>query len=182
MASLALPRQKIDFSPLARLIIAGSAGAIFAVSLYGFLRWSLGYAPPTPWVRETALAIHLATVIPAIPLGAYVFLAKKGGARHRLLGKIWLVLMFATAVSTVFIRNVNDGQFSWIHLFTLLTFISVPQVIITARRKHFEAHRRAVRNFFLGSLIVAGAFAFLPGRTMWQWAFGDPAVEQPSHG
>lgn len=182
MASIALSQQKIDLSPGFRIAIALAAGAIFAVSFYGFLRWSLGFAPPTPWVRDVALATHLATVIPAIPLGAYLFLAKKGGPRHKLLGKVWLALMFVTAVATIFIRNVNDGDFSWIHLFTLLTLVSVPQVILTARRGQFDAHRKAVRNFFLGSLVVAGAFSFLPGRTMWQWAFGDPAVVQPSHG
>lgn len=182
MATFALSRQKIDFSPLTRLLIAGAAGAIFLLALFGFLRWFLGYAPPTPWVRDVALAIHLATVIPAIPLGAYVLLARKGGPRHKMLGKIWLSMMFATAVSTLFIRNVNDGNFSWIHIFTLLTFIAVPQVIFSARRGQLEAHRKHVRNFFLGALVVAGAFTFVPGRTMWQWAFGDPAMAQPSHG
>ena len=182
MATFALSRQKIDFSPASRVLIAAIAGAVFTLSLYGFVRWLLGYAPPTPWVRGTALATHLATVIPAIPLGAYVLLAKKGGARHKLLGKVWVSMMFVTAVSTLFIRNVNDGNFSWIHLFTLLTFIAIPQVILTARRGQLAAHRIHVRNFFLGALVVAGAFTFLPGRTMWQWAFGDPAVEQPSHG
>ena len=182
MTTLTLSNQPFDLAPATRLAIAAAAGAIFAVSAYGFLRWSLGYAPPTPWVRGAALAVHLATVNPAIPLGAYVLLARKGGPLHKALGKIWLALMFTTAVATLFVRNVNDGAFSWIHLFTLMTFISVPIVIWTARNGRIEAHRRAVRNFFLGSLVIAGAFAFLPGRTMWQWAFGDPAVEQPSHG
>ncbi|GAA4712982.1 hypothetical protein GCM10023325_05810 [Sphingomonas lutea] len=182
MTAFALSRQTFDFPPTARILIATAAGAIFALSLFGLLRWLLGFAPPTPWVRDIALATHLATVIPALPLGAYVFLTRKGGARHKLLGKIWLSLMFVTAVSTIFIRNVNDGAFSWIHLFTLLTFIAIPYALVSARRGDIAAHRRHLRNFFLGSLIVAGAFTFVPGRTMWQWAFGDPAVVQPSHG
>lgn len=182
MIAFALTRQKIDYSPLVRLLIAGSAGAIFALSLYGLLRWLLGYAPPTPWVHNVALATHLATVIPAMPLGAYLWLSKKGGPRHKLLGKIWLSLMFVTAVATIFIRNVNDGNFSWIHLFTLMTFIAVPQALISARRGQIEAHRRHLRNFFLGALVVAGAFTFVPGRTMWQWVFADAGPAQPSHG
>ncbi len=32
------------------------------------------------------------------------------------------------------------------------------------------------------ALIIAGLTAFAPGRTMWQWAFGDPEVIQPAHG
>ncbi len=94
-----------------------------------------------------------------------------------MLGKIWLALMFTTAIATVFIRNINDGQFSWIHLFTLLTFISVPRAILTARQGKIAAHKRHLRNFFLGSLIIAGSFTFIPGRTMWQWAFASPPID-----
>ena len=103
-------------------------------------------------------------------------LSQKGSQQHRMLGKIWLSLMFVTAISTIFIRNVNDGQFSWIHLFTLLTMIAVPQAIISARQGKIESHKKHLRNFFIGALIVAGLTAFAPGRTMWQWAFGHPTL------
>ncbi|MBA3670192.1 MAG: DUF2306 domain-containing protein [Sphingomonas sp.] len=182
LTAFALTRQKMDFPPAARIAMASAAGGLFALSLYVFMRWFLGYSPPTPWVRDAALAMHLVTVIPALPLGAYVLLSKKGGSRHKLLGKIWLGLMLTTAIATLFIRNINHGQFSWIHLFTLLTFIAIPQAIISARQGKIEQHKKHLRNFFLGSLVIAGAFTFIPGRTMWQWAFGDPVAVQPSHG
>jgi uncharacterized membrane protein len=149
---------------------------LFALCVYATSRWFFGFAPPTPWVRNVALAAHLVTVIPAIPLGAYVIFSRKGGARHKMLGRIWLSLMFVTAVATIFIRNVNDGQFSWIHAFTLLTFIAVPQAIISARQGAIDGHKRHMRNFFLGALVIAGVTAFAPGRTMWQWAFENPAA------
>ena len=177
-----LPAQRFDLSPASRVIIASAAALLFAFAVYGLLRWLLGFAPPTPWVADVALATHLATVIPAIPLGAYVILARKGGAHHKILGRIWLSLMFVTAISTLFIRNFNDGQFSWIHIFTLITFVAIPQAIVSARRGKITMHKIHLRNFFIGALIVAGITSFAPGRTMWQWAFGDPAVEQPSHG
>jgi len=167
-----------DLPEAARLITAAAAMLLLALCGYALLRWLLGYAPATPWVRDVALATHLVTVIPAIALGAYVILSRKGNARHRLLGKIWLALMFATAISTLFIRNFNDGQFSWIHLFTLLTFIAVPKAIMTARRGQIEAHKKHLRNFFIGALLIAGLTAFAPGRTMWQWAFATPAAAQ----
>ena len=179
MTAFALPlsTQKFDL-PLGVRIAAGAASALLlALCAYAFLRWMLGFAPATPWVREIALGVHLATVIPAIPLGAYVILTRKGGAGHKLLGKIWLGLMFVTAIATIFIRNVNHGNFSWIHLFTLLTFVAVPKAIITARQGRIEEHKMHLRNFFVGALIVAGVTAFAPGRTMWQWAFGQPAVD-----
>ena len=170
------PAQEFDLPPAVRTIIGAAAMILFALCLYAFGRWTLGYAPATPWVRDVALATHLVTVVPAVPLGAYVILTRKGGARHKLLGQIWLSLMFVTAVSTIFIRNVNDGQFSWIHVFTLLTFIAVPQAILAARQGKIDAHKKHVRNFFIGALVIAGLTAFAPGRTMWQWAFGQPTA------
>jgi uncharacterized membrane protein len=177
-----LSRQAFDLTPVMRIGIAVASALVMGLSAYAVVRWALGFAPPTPWVRDAAIAIHLLTVLPAIPLGAYVILSKKGGARHRLLGRIWLALMFVTAVSTIFIREVNAGQFSWIHLFTLLTFISVPQAIVSARRGKIHQHKVHLRNFFIGALVIAGVTAFAPGRTMWQWAFGEPAGLYQTHG
>lgn len=177
-----LSTQRIDLSSTQRVAIASASALLFAFAAYGLVRWLLGFAPPTPWVADIALATHLATVIPAIPLGAYVILVRKGGTRHKTFGTIWLSLMFVTAVSTLFIRNFNDGRLSWIHVFTLITFIAIPQAIVSARRGKIETHKIHLRNFFIGALIIAGVTSFAPGRTMWQWAFGDPAVEQPSHG
>ena len=172
-----IPTQKFDLPPAVRIAAGAASALLLALCTYAFFRWMLGYAPATPWVHQAALTIHLATVIPAIPLGAYVILTRKGGARHKLLGKIWLSLMFVTAIATIFVRNVNDGQFSWIHLFTLLTFFAVPKAIMTARAGRIDLHKRHLRNFFLGALIIAGLTAFAPGRTMWQWAFAAPAVD-----
>lgn len=164
--------QPFDLPPAVRKAIALASGGLFALTIYAWIRWMLGIAPPTPWVRDFALTVHLVTVIPAIPLGGYLFATRKGGPRHRLLGKVWLALMLTTAVSTIFIRNLNDGGFSWIHLLTLLAIVSVPQALLSARRGDISAHRKHMLTFYLGSLIIAGGFTFLPGRTMWQWAFG----------
>lgn len=172
-----LPPQAFDLPRWLRIAAASAAMVLLALCTYAFLRWMLGFAPATPWVRDLALATHLITVVPAIPLGTYVILSRKGGARHKLLGKIWLSLMFVTAIATVFIRNVNHGQFSWIHLFTLLTFVAVPRAILSARQGNIAAHKNHLRNFFIGALVIAGLTAFAPGRTMWQWAFGHPAVD-----
>lgn len=164
--------QSFDFTPNQRLALAVAGGVICIFSLYAVIRALLGFVGPVPWLRNVALTVHLATVIPAIPLGAYVLLRRKGGPGHRLLGRIWLGLMVATAISTIFIRNVNDGSFSFLHIFTVMTFIAVPQAIVSARRGRIEEHKRHIRNFYLGALLIAGLFSFLPGRTMWHWAFG----------
>ena len=162
----------VDLAPAARAALALAGGSLLFLVLYAAGRAALGLAPATPWVRDVALTVHLATVIPALPLGLYVFLARKGDARHKALGKVWLLLMGVTAVATLFIRNVGEGGLSFIHLFSVLTLVGIPQVIVTARRGQIAAHRAHLLRLFVGSMLIAGGFSFLPGRTMAQWAFG----------
>ena len=170
MATSAAP--PIDNRPWVRNSVLLFATALLATCLFGLFRWLTGMAPATPWVRSPALALHMATIIPAIPLGAYVLFVKKGGPRHRLLGRIWLGLMLVSAIATIFIRNLNQGHFSWIHLLTLLSLAMVPRAYLAARRRDFTTHRKVVLWFYVSALLIAGLFTFLPGRTMWQWAFG----------
>jgi uncharacterized membrane protein len=161
-----------DLSPPARMALLVAGALLFFLTVYGVARSALGVAPPTPWVRDFALLLHLSTVIPAIPLGLYIFLNRKGGDRHKLLGKIWLALMGTTAIATLFIRNIESGGFSWIHLFSLLTLVGIPKAILTARRGQIARHKSHLVGMFVGALLIAGAFSFTPGRTMWTWAFG----------
>lgn len=161
-----------DLAPPTRTGLAVVGGTLLLLILYAAGRAAFGLAPATPWARDGALVIHLATVVPALPLGLYIFLTRKGGARHKQLGKLWLVLMGVTAVATLFIRNVEGGGFSFIHLFSVLTLVGIPQVIITARRRNFAAHRTHLLGMFIGAMLIAGGLSFLPGRTMWVWAFG----------
>ena len=46
--------------------------------------------------------LHLATVAPAAMLGIYLMFWAKGTKPHRLLGKIYMVLMLLTASITLF--------------------------------------------------------------------------------
>ena len=118
---------------------------------------------------SVALAIHLATVIPAIPLGAVVLYRRKGDAMHRLLGKAWAGLMLTTAVTTFWLGHSGGGLFgiglSFIHLFSVLTLFSIPYGIWQARRGNITGHYRAMQAPYIG-LIVAGLFAFIPGRLL----------------
>lgn len=165
-----------DLPTRTRNALLAAGGLLTVVTLYALLRAVMGLAPSPEWarasLREMAVVIHIATVVPAIPLGLYVFVMPKGGARHRLLGRLWLALMVVTAFASFFIRHMNDGSFSPIHLFSILTLVGASRVIATARRGDFAAHRRTVISLFAGSLIVAGIFTFVPGRLFWLWTFG----------
>ncbi|MBX7492018.1 DUF2306 domain-containing protein [Qipengyuania sp. 1NDW9] len=178
MTALALPStakspangNSFDIGPRTRLAVAVIAIGLTSATLVALFRGLLGIAPDHSNIRHFAIFLHVATVLPAIPLGGYLLLARKGGSRHKLLGRIWVGLMVATAFSAIFIKT--GGSFSFIHLFIPLTFWTSYKVVATARRRDFAAHRKEIVGLYLGALTIPGLVAFsLPGRLMNVWLF-----------
>lgn len=122
-----------------------------------------------------AIQIHVAAVIPAALLGAYLLARPKGTPRRRLLGKIWLALMVITALSSFLIHQINMFfGFSPIHLLSIFVLSGCWGAIVNARKHNIEAHKRIVRSLYFGGIVGAGAFTFFPGRIMNKVAFdGD---------
>lgn len=120
--------------------------------------------------------LHLATVLPAFLLGTYLLLRRKGSPQHRLLGKIYMGLMLLTATVTLFMPAVVGPRllehFGFIHLFSLLTFYSVPTAYYAARHHQVRRHRASMIALYVGALVIAGGFAFMPGRLLHRWLFG----------
>lgn len=120
-----------------------------------------------------AVQFHVATVMPAAILGAFIFLRPKGTAIHRLLGKIWVMLMVTTSVSTFFIHELRVFYgFSPIHLLSAFTIYGCLQSIYFARRGDIRRHMRIMQSVYLGGIVIAGGFTFVPGRLMNKVAFG----------
>jgi uncharacterized membrane protein len=155
---------------------ARPAGALAVATAGTLALWGLslmierpqGWRPPAG--AEVALYIHLFTVIPAVPLGAFVLWGPKGDRRHKQLGRIWGALMMVTAFSTFWLQSLSGG-FSFIHLFAILTLVSIPLAVWRARRGNIRAHRNAMLGVYVG-LISAGLLALLPGRTLGTLLFG----------
>lgn len=171
-AAHATPPASSDLSPLLCTTMIAGGITLGLLSLLALVRAATGLAPRAPAAHDLAVAWHLASVLPAIPLGLYILLTRKGGGRHRLLGRIWMALMTSTAISALFIRHLNHGSFSWIHLFVPVTLIAAWLAIAAARTGNIPQHRRRLVGMFLGALVVPGLFAFAPGRVMAIWAFG----------
>jgi uncharacterized membrane protein len=155
---------------LSRTMLVGGTAIAFA-STYAVLRALFGFAPMPAGAKDIAVVVHLATVIPSIPLGLVIFLSRKGNKQHRLLGRTWMALMVITAAAAFFIRHLNNGGFSYIHLFSVLTLIAIPSAILAAKQGRIAHHRRQLTALFIGALVVAGFFSFMPGRIMWTWMF-----------
>ena len=112
--------------------------------------------------------VHLATVLPAFVLGTWlIFLSRKGSRIHRKLGAVYLTLMVITAIAAVFVRQVNPGHWSWIHLFVPLTLWGVWRAITAVRAGNIKAHQRAMLGVYIGGLLIAGSLTFVPGRLMY---------------
>lgn len=164
-----------DIGPAKRIGVALVGGLLTTLALLAIGRGLLGFAPAHPNVRELAIVIHIATVLPAIPLGAFLLLTRKGGKRHKQLGKLWIGLMVTTAASAIFIKT--SGSFSFIHIFVPVTLWSSYKVIASARRGDIATHKKEILGLFFGALTIPGIVAFaLPGRLMNVWLFGWPAM------
>ena len=118
-----------------------------------------------------AIQIHMLVAVGAFILGLIMFSRKKGTWAHKMTGRAFALLMFLTAFSAIFIRQLNEGGFSWIHIFVPITFIGLYQVISSIRKGNVKAHKRHVLTMYFAALLIPGAFAFMPGRTMWMLFF-----------
>lgn len=119
-----------------------------------------------------AVKLHIAAALSALLIGIVVWLRPKGVGLHKLLGWSWVIAMATTAISSLFIMELNRGFFSFIHLFSGWTLVALPMAIFAIRRKNVKTHSRNMRNLFIGGLLIAGAFSFVPGRFMFQFLFG----------
>lgn len=124
----------------------------------------------TVYESRVWLAIHMATVIPALPLGAFVLVRRKGDRLHRITGRIWAALMMATALSSFGLTGMI-GHLGPIHILSVLTIVAMPRAILAARSGKIAAHRRGVTIVY-ASMVIAGFFTFLPGRILGNWLFG----------
>lgn len=100
---------------------------------------------------------HAAVATIALTLGAYNLLRKRKGDRsHRVVGRVWVITMYATIISSFFIRELRPGQFSWIHGLSVFTFITLTIALWAAMTGRVSTHRNFMTGSYLG---LVGAFA-----------------------
>jgi uncharacterized membrane protein len=114
-----------------------------------------------------AVQMHILVAFGALILGVVMFSRKKGTWAHKMTGRAFALLMLLTALSAIFIRQLNEGSFSWIHIFVPITFFALFETFFYIRKGDVRRHKRAVTGLFFGALLIPGLFSFLPGRTMW---------------
>ncbi|MEM7465630.1 MAG: DUF2306 domain-containing protein [Pseudomonadota bacterium] len=117
--------------------------------------------------------LHLGTVLPAFLIGGVIFLRQKGTPIHKAIGKLYMVFMLITAIITLFMSaEVGPtflNHFGFIHLFSFLVLYSVPAAYIAAKNGRIATHKANMVGVYLGGVLIAGGFAFMPGRLLHTW-------------
>lgn len=130
-------------------------------------------------IAESSLYIkfHLVCALLAFIFGAYQFIGQKGTLIHRLIGYIWSILMVAIAISSFWIKELMPSSIFWgyspIHLLSLVVLFQIPLAVYFARIGKIQLHKKIMFYNYLGGIIIAGAFTFLPSRLLYQVFFGN---------
>jgi uncharacterized membrane protein len=167
--------QSTRWAPVrAGLIAAGVASVIVATVSPHFASYAAQvhfqpHAPDFSKIAEAPLVIrvHLFAALTALAIGTALMMRVKGTGLHKLLGWTWVLAMGTTAVSSLFIRVIDPGHFSFIHLLSGWTIVGLPGAVYAIKRGKVGVHRRAMTGMFVGGLLLAGLFTLIPGRLLW---------------
>jgi uncharacterized membrane protein len=112
------------------------------------------------------LRLHVGTAVSALVIGFALLVGVKGRRFHKIAGWTWAACMMTVAISSFWL--LNNGHFSYIHFLSGWVSIAVPMALAAVRRRDLATHRAMMTRIFMGGLIIAGAFTFVPGRLMWR--------------
>ena len=118
------------------------------------------------------IQIHVASALTAFFIGLILLCAPKGFGFHKTLGWTWVIAMGVTAFSSFFITGIFENAFSPIHALSAWVLLGLPFGIAAVRRRNIKKHRDTMTGMFMGGMVIAGLFTFLPGRLMWDLFIG----------
>lgn len=155
---------------------------LLALTIYSVISVSILRAEGSPELRfrvdlapllasPAVLQAHVIAAVSTFMIGCVLLAGVKGRTMHRTLGYVWVAAMAVTAISSFFLRDLNPGSSSFIHALSAWTMIILPMGLAAARRRNITAHRKHMTGMFMGGLVTAGLFTFLPGRMMWSVFF-----------
>jgi uncharacterized membrane protein len=124
------------------------------------------------WRMPVSVQLHVLCVTIAFFAGLIIFVLPKGTGFHRVLGWSFVVAMIgAAATSVMMIADFRTGV-NFLHIFTVVTAVSLTLGLGAIRRGDVRGHAYNMIGLYIGALLVAGAFSFIPGRLMWRMLFG----------
>ena len=116
------------------------------------------------------IIIHAVTASLSLLLGAFQLIRPKKGDRfHRMVGRTWVVCMYAVCVSSFFIQGVNEG-FSWLHGLSLFTVLTVSLGLYAAIKGNIKAHKANMIGSYFGAVAAFVGVIAVPTRRIPQLA------------
>jgi uncharacterized membrane protein len=122
-----------------------------------------------------SIQLHAFSAMAAFAIGILQFAGPKGTLPHRAFGFLWLGLMLTVAITSFWISGHGPriaGPFGPIHLLSIFVLLMAPLALYWVRRRNIRGHAMTVIGMFIGGLVIAGGFTFIPGRLMNAVAFG----------
>jgi uncharacterized membrane protein len=126
-------------------------------------------------VMAWLIPAHAAGATIALFLGVFNLRQRpKGSRQHRVVGRVWIVAMYWTVLSSFAIKELRPGHFSWIHGLSLFTFGTLSIALWAALTHRVQLHRRFVTGSYLGLLGAFAGAVVVPQRNIPQWAIHQP--------
>lgn len=120
------------------------------------------------------IAAHAFAALTALVLGGWQLFAAKGGGRHRVTGRVWVAAMLFVAVSSFWIKDLNPGQFSFLHVLSVVTIVTVSLGVWNARAGRIAAHRSNMIGSYLGLWGAFIAAVAIPARHVPTFVVTEP--------
>lgn len=119
---------------------------------------------------------HIVAAFLALILGPFALYRRRRDRTHKVIGYVWVTAMSVLAVGSFLIPShftpVGIGP---LHGFAVLTLWSLWAGVRAAIARDINRHQAILRSLYSNGLILAGAFTFLPGRTLNRMLFGEPS-------
>jgi len=115
------------------------------------------------------IPLHAFAAMAGFVLGVVQLIAPKGTTSHRVFGWAWVLLLAVTAISSFWIHGHGFRlwrDFGPIHLLSVFVPVMLVIGVMRARRHRVRAHAITMVSIFVGALVIAGVFTFVPGRIM----------------
>ena len=109
---------------------------------------------------------HIGSAVFAVGVGPLAVFRRRRDGWHKLLGYFWVMAMATLVVMSFFITGLRPGQFSAIHLLSILVLVSLARGLWLIRQRRIRAHAIQMQALYLQALLGEGLFTFVPGRMM----------------
>lgn len=153
------------------IIIGGTVYTVLAQMILRGREVVLDFNPTYLMQSSLPVQVHVGAAVTAFFIGAVLMLGVKGRGMHKSLGWAWVLAMATTALSSLFMTGVNGSWYSFIHMLSAWTLISLPIAVFAVRRRQVAKHRKMMTDMYFQAMLVAGLFTFLPYRLMWDTFF-----------